>query len=211
MAASGEAYKTAYEEIERGTIDKGIWAKCFVDARGDENKAKALYIEKRVKELTADSGRMSDAEHNEIKKVENKTQAAILAFSMTAGAIFGPYLLWEKLRDVSELSSYGTTATGVVTEYDPYQSRRGSTRHKHLIEYDGYTKPFVLDEQVAVGTQYPVMYSTKNPRLAIITQAKKGFWPLVNDQIGWGGLATSLALFIGCGAAALWNVRKLRS
>ena len=36
------------EEIETNQVDKGLWAKSFADQGGDENKAKALYIKRRV-------------------------------------------------------------------------------------------------------------------------------------------------------------------
>tara|TARA_A100001011_G_C13822456_1_gene639436 strand:- start:35 stop:184 length:150 start_codon:yes stop_codon:yes gene_type:complete len=33
------------EGIEQGKRDNGVWAKAFADARGDEQEAKAIYIE----------------------------------------------------------------------------------------------------------------------------------------------------------------------
>lgn len=40
----------ALNEFEH-SINKGLWAKCFADANGDENIAKAEYLKTRVKEL----------------------------------------------------------------------------------------------------------------------------------------------------------------
>jgi hypothetical protein len=43
-----ELYKKACDEIEKGNVDVGLWAKSFVDSDGDENKAKVAYIKKRI-------------------------------------------------------------------------------------------------------------------------------------------------------------------
>jgi len=40
-------YELAYDEIESGNLKKGLWAKAFSEAEGDEKKAKALYIKYR--------------------------------------------------------------------------------------------------------------------------------------------------------------------
>ena len=40
-------YELAYDEIESGDLKKGLWAKAFSEAEGDEEKAKALYIKYR--------------------------------------------------------------------------------------------------------------------------------------------------------------------
>ena len=43
-----ELYKKAWDEIEKGNVDVGLWAKSFVDSDGDEKKAKVAYIKKRI-------------------------------------------------------------------------------------------------------------------------------------------------------------------
>jgi len=40
-------YELAYDEIESGDLKKGLWAKAFSEAEGDDKKAKALYIKYR--------------------------------------------------------------------------------------------------------------------------------------------------------------------
>ena len=47
----GEFYATAEEEIDNGEIDRGLWSKAFVQAKGEENLRKAIYIELRAKQL----------------------------------------------------------------------------------------------------------------------------------------------------------------
>ena len=46
-----DIYELAYEEIESGGLKKGLWAKSFSEAEGNENKAKALYIKYRFDQI----------------------------------------------------------------------------------------------------------------------------------------------------------------
>ena len=44
-------YEQVAIDIENGIQDKGVWARCFSESKGNEKKAKALYIEAMVDEL----------------------------------------------------------------------------------------------------------------------------------------------------------------
>ena len=57
-------YQQAYEELETNAIEKATWAKSFADADGNEDKAKALYIKRRVAAL-AGEGRNEDVLESE--------------------------------------------------------------------------------------------------------------------------------------------------
>jgi hypothetical protein len=46
-----EAYEIAAEEIEKGLVQKGLWAKALADANGDEKKQHALYLRYRAEQL----------------------------------------------------------------------------------------------------------------------------------------------------------------
>lgn len=46
-----ELYALASAEFNSENRDKGLWAKCFADSDGDENKAKALYLRIRVSRI----------------------------------------------------------------------------------------------------------------------------------------------------------------
>jgi hypothetical protein len=46
-----ELYAQAAAELEDGTRDEGLWAKCFAECDGEENKAKARYLKARVQRL----------------------------------------------------------------------------------------------------------------------------------------------------------------
>jgi hypothetical protein len=49
-----ELYAQAAAELEDGNRDEGLWAKCFAECDGDENKAKARYIRTRAERLAVD-------------------------------------------------------------------------------------------------------------------------------------------------------------
>lgn len=46
-----ELYAQAAAELEDGNRDEGLWAKCFAECDGEENKAKARYIKTRAERL----------------------------------------------------------------------------------------------------------------------------------------------------------------
>lgn len=48
---NAQTYAQALQEIEAGTVDRGLWARALVSANGDESKARAAYIKYRVKDL----------------------------------------------------------------------------------------------------------------------------------------------------------------
>jgi len=62
-------YQQAYEELESGQIDKGLWGRLFSQSGGDENKAKAQYIKNRVKQLVVQREQEWKMEEN-VKRVE---------------------------------------------------------------------------------------------------------------------------------------------
>ncbi len=46
-----ELFALAWNEIENQNMKQGIWAKAFAQAGGDKERAKAIYLESRVKQL----------------------------------------------------------------------------------------------------------------------------------------------------------------
>jgi hypothetical protein len=59
-----ELYAQAAAELEDGTRDEGLWAKCFAECDGEENKAKARYIKTRAERLGVDKGSARSGESN---------------------------------------------------------------------------------------------------------------------------------------------------
>lgn len=49
-----DAYEIAAKEIEQGVAQKGLWAKAFADAEGNEQKQKALYLRYRAEQLRSE-------------------------------------------------------------------------------------------------------------------------------------------------------------
>lgn len=47
-----DVFSKAYAELESPSRQIGLWARCFSEANGDESKAKAAYLQIRVKDLT---------------------------------------------------------------------------------------------------------------------------------------------------------------
>jgi len=50
--ATNDHYAMAMNEFEGGEKQVGLWAKCYAEAKGDEPKAKAAYIESRAREIS---------------------------------------------------------------------------------------------------------------------------------------------------------------
>ncbi len=63
--AEESLYAAAMKEVETGGIREGLWAKAFAKAKGDENKAKAFYIEQRVREMRLDERTQEPEANNE--------------------------------------------------------------------------------------------------------------------------------------------------
>lgn len=49
---NNELWAKALAEAESPERDAGLWARCYAESSGDEGRAKAAYIRKRVEELT---------------------------------------------------------------------------------------------------------------------------------------------------------------
>ena len=68
-----EFYELAYEEIESGNLKKGLWAKAFSEAEGDENKTKALYIKYRFDQIK--EGHKEIEQEEEEVKIDSKLES----------------------------------------------------------------------------------------------------------------------------------------
>lgn len=82
---SSSAYERAWNEIESGHVEKGLWAQCFADAGGQETKAKASYIEQRAGHLVG-----APNESNKIRRGAGWTLLILSAFAMAMCTSAGP-------------------------------------------------------------------------------------------------------------------------
>lgn len=60
----------AFREVESGSTVQGLWAKCFADADGDENKAKARYIKARAARLKAEQEAQTQQQNLQSRYIE---------------------------------------------------------------------------------------------------------------------------------------------
>ena len=67
-----ELYAQAAAELEDGNRDEGLWAKCFAECDGDENRAKALYLKTRVGRLAEQPPTPKQSTKEEIVGPEEK-------------------------------------------------------------------------------------------------------------------------------------------
>jgi hypothetical protein len=118
-------------------------------------------------------------------------------------------ILWDEYNDVVELSSYGARAVGTVVHYDLNQrrGRRGRTRYEydHTIVYAGHKRIFERGQEYPVGSQFYVLYSTRNPDIArITTTAEQSASALLVEELGWGGIlfGSGFILFVAFGGVA---------
>lgn len=50
-----DAYARAAEEIEQSAMHKGLWARAFADAEGNEQKQKAIYVRYRAEQIAKEA------------------------------------------------------------------------------------------------------------------------------------------------------------
>ena len=55
----------AWDEIENEKVEKGLWGKAFVDAGGDSEKTKSIYLALRVKQLDYERAPLTGHEETE--------------------------------------------------------------------------------------------------------------------------------------------------
>ncbi len=58
-------WEMAIDELDSENRKKGLWAKCFAEADGDENKAKANYLKQRVIDLKSENKKEDIKMNNE--------------------------------------------------------------------------------------------------------------------------------------------------
>jgi hypothetical protein len=91
-----ELYEQIWREIEENKTDIGLWAKCFASCEGDENKTKALYVNKRVVDLKTDlEKQFIEKQRKERKKNEKEATLKMSILEGRADSI-------EEFRDALE-------------------------------------------------------------------------------------------------------------
>lgn len=104
--ADNDHFAHALSELEGGNLDRGLWARCFAEADGNESKVKANYLRQRASDL-AISTRLGDLRESVIRKDSNffsnkdgrsmvKFLQAFLAIALWAPSIFWAYYVSHK-------------------------------------------------------------------------------------------------------------------
>lgn len=109
IARENGAFAEALAEFEEGRLDKGVWARAFADAGGDESKAKALYIKARAEALkdgevwqvTEPSAAEETGSHSRVKvasptPVKPDHVSLMLAVAVVCGIAFLVFLAFRQ-------------------------------------------------------------------------------------------------------------------
>ena len=86
-------YEKVANDIENDIQDKGVWAKAFAKADGDENKTKAIYIEFMVEEMILEQEMHQEEEKRRIREQqsasdEDDSLLGLAGFLLIIPAIF---------------------------------------------------------------------------------------------------------------------------
>ena len=92
-------YDVVAKELETDNLIPGVWTRAFAEVDGDENRAKAIYIKRRVAQLVENSRRQLEEEERRRMSIGGDTKA----------------VLWE---EVNERWVRNTYANGEVTMSD---------------------------------------------------------------------------------------------
>jgi hypothetical protein len=69
-------FAMAFQELSSGRAVPGLWAKCFAEVDGDENKAKARYLRARSSQLKADHEGRAQEDARRIRGLKEAARAA---------------------------------------------------------------------------------------------------------------------------------------
>ena len=87
LGANEDPWEAALAEFEGEDRKKGIWAKCFANSDGDEQRAKAMYLRERVAEMSLAASEIAaslakDKEEGLKKEAIGKARAAMSSDDM---------------------------------------------------------------------------------------------------------------------------------
>ncbi len=139
-------YETVALEIQRGELRTGLWAKALAESRGDEQKAKSLYIshrvqsikdEKAIAEALKNNPAGSSKSENPTSREENPNEKYAIYTSCKSS--------WEHEAALDKLHSINLaihSAENLKIVIGPFKSRdvAGYTLRKLIFEHkiDGF-------------------------------------------------------------------------
>ena len=93
-------YETAYIELKTNTQREGLWAMCLANSNGDENRAKAEYIKKRVLEirnLSTVRENKNTTEEKESNNITGQKSLLLIAIIVVCGVA---YFVWQSVSHI---------------------------------------------------------------------------------------------------------------
>lgn len=99
-----EFWREASLELSSGNRKEGLWAKCFAEADGDENRAKAIYLKERVEQF-----KISTPKLNQVGKSTNPS-----FINVSSPELIDVKLLKQKRLNIAFFSILGIIVFGVI-------------------------------------------------------------------------------------------------
>ncbi|SRR6266403_5704246 len=99
--AAQQFFDLVAKELEQGQLDRGLWAKAFADADGDDARTRALYLRARAARLEQDAlatTRRERARHDAEQRAAMAQGRPILFFvlALIIIALLAIWFLWPK-------------------------------------------------------------------------------------------------------------------
>jgi len=166
--ASDDLYKQALNELENGDRQAGLWARCFADADGLENVAKAQYIKIRVDQLqlSIDQSKTKQPDGSSINKLPpDKLDSNLFKYIVTGlalilltvfGTLYGAGYFQEnnvKVKASEKLEEFERQTSKIPKEL-PVRSEKNYFQFKKelMTKINGSKRVMVV--QIAVVTYY---------------------------------------------------------
>ena len=87
-------YEIVAEEIERGEISKGIWAKALSISEGDKEKTQAMYIKIRVHDLSEIFHQAAREEQEQQEKMDREANKSFFYEIKNTGSVIVAIIFW---------------------------------------------------------------------------------------------------------------------
>lgn len=97
MPSQDSFYADVVAEIERGQIDKAMWAKAFAHSGGTEEATKSLYVRYRAEDM------VSDFRSKQIQKISRISLAYLVDIALSALTAAGMAFLLPMILGLDEL------------------------------------------------------------------------------------------------------------
>jgi hypothetical protein len=108
-------FDAAFQELNSGNRVQGLWAKCFAEADGEENKAKARYLSARSKQLMVAAELIIEQERLDQAREGPKDDVARRTFARERASL--AFAICRQVEVVSDGPDIDPILKDLVTEY----------------------------------------------------------------------------------------------